>query len=63
MKDNPMYDAEKARAYKESRGRMYGENIQYNEWTMSKTIEVPALVVDLTEEEFRTIKKAVWEII
>lgn len=66
MQDNPLYDAEKAEAYrkyKAERADYYGgERMNFEERVMLKQIEVPALTVDLTDEEFKAIKKSVMEV-
>lgn len=61
--DNPLYDVDKSMAYKKCQETAYSyDKIRFDEKFMSPTMEVPTLVVDLTDEEFKAIKKAVLEV-
>lgn len=55
--ENPKYDFEQVKKYAD---RMYGTR-DFDPATMEEYIECNALVVNLTEEEFKAIKKAVLE--
>jgi hypothetical protein len=57
--DNPDYDAEVAKAY--AKQSIYNQKYD-DSFKTNKFIDVDALVVDLTEEEFKQIKKAVLEV-
>jgi len=57
--DNPQYDAEYAKDY--AKQSIYNQKYDM-EYKLNKFIEVDALVVDLTEDEFKAIKKAVVEV-
>ncbi len=56
--DNPDYDKDAAERAKNVYNSRYDEGHK-----ISKILEVDALKVDLTEDEFKAIKKAVLEII